>query len=342
MQKFFGSFFQKRTSCLAALDRPLGTAQPRIVNKVVIVYRAGFALLAAYLISFGAHATCATSPAASLPLSIVDEKLLIPASLNGSAEQLALDTGAGITVISTDAAGRLDIPHDFDHAAQLGGVGGASSVLYIGQVDALDLAGLHFAHQSFPIVDMPLRTAQGALVAGFLGADVLHQFDVDLNIPGGRLDLWRNTGCTDAQPPWQDPASPIQFDLDAGNHILVPFKVDGVNLTAVLDTGAPWLSITTRAAYRAGVTDDDMENDPTIHGTGVNNRAWSGHIHKFNDIQFAGAAFPGLPAEIVPSTGVAAYDGLGGADALIGLRLLRNARIWISYRNKTIYLAPVH
>jgi predicted aspartyl protease len=171
---------------------------------------------------------------------------------------------------------------------------------------------------------------------------VLHQFDVDLNIPGGRLDLWRTAGCTENAPPWQDPAPPIQFDLDAGNHILVPFKVDGVSLTAVLDTGAPWLSITTRAAYRSGVTDDDMESDMQIHGTGVNNRSWNGHIHKFNDIQFAGASFPGLPAEIVPSTGVAAYDGLGGADALIGLRLLRNARIWISYRNKTIFLAPVH
>jgi predicted aspartyl protease len=306
------------------------------------VHRICFAIIAAQLISSAALATCATSPAASLPLSIVDEKLLIPASLNGSAEQLALDTGAGVTVISTDAAGRLDIPHDFDHAAQLGGVGGASSVLYIGQVDTLDLAGLHFAHQSFPIVDMPLRTAQGTLVAGFLGADVLHQFDVDLNIPGGRLDLWRNTGCDEAAPPWQDPAPPIQFELDAGNHILVPFKVDGVNLTAVLDTGAPWLSMTTRAAYRSGVTDDQMEADPQIHGTGVNNRSWSGHVHRFGDIQFAGASFPGLPAEVVPSTGVTAYDGLGGADALIGLRLLRNVRIWISYRNHTIYLAPSH
>ena len=305
-----------------------------------LVLRIILGLLAALLPSTRASAACGSSPVASLPISIVQDKLLIPASLNGSPEQLALDTGAGITVISTDAAGRLDIPHDYDHAAEVGGVGGANSVLFIGQVNALDLAGVHLSHQLFPIIDLPLRTAEGTLVAGFLGADVLHQFDVDLNIPAGRLDLWKNTGCATSAPPWQENTSPIQFELDPGNHILVPFKVDGVTLTAVLDTGAPWLSLTTRAAYRAGLTDDELESDISIHGTGVNNRNWSGHLHRFNDIQFAGASFPGLPAEIVPSTGISAYDGLGGADALIGLRLLRNARLWISYRSRTLYLLP--
>jgi predicted aspartyl protease len=305
-----------------------------------LVLRFNLGILAALLISNPAFAACGSAPVASLPITIVQDKLLIPASLNGSPEQLALDTGAGITVISTDAAGRLDIPHDYDRAAELGGVGGANSVLFIGQVNALDLAGVHLAHQLFPIIDLPLRTAEGTLVAGFLGADVLHQFDVDLNIPAGRLDLWKNTGCSTTTPPWQDDTPPIQFDLDAGNHILVPFKVDGVSLTAVLDTGAPWLSLTTRAAYRAGLTDDELDTDPAIHGTGVNNRNWTGHLHRFNDIQFAGASFAGLPAEIVPSTGISAYDGLGGADALIGLRLLRNARLWISYRSHTLYLLP--
>jgi predicted aspartyl protease len=304
------------------------------------VLRLNPGLFAALLLSNPAYAACGSSPVASLPITIVQDKLLIPASLNGSPEQLALDTGAGITVISTDAAGRLDIPHDYDRAAELGGVGGANSVLFIGQVNALDLAGIHLAHQSFPIVDLPIHTAEGTLVAGFLGGDVLHQFDVDLNIPAGRLDLWKNTGCDSTTPPWQDDTPPIQFDLDAGNHILVPFKVDGVSLTAVLDTGAPWLSLTTRAAYRAGLTDDELDSDPAIHGTGVNNQNWTGHLHRFKDIQFAGASFTGLPAEIIPSTGIAVYDGLGGADALIGLRLLRNARLWISYRSHTLYLLP--
>jgi len=298
-------------------------------------------IAAAVLYGGAANAACGTAPVASVPISIVDDKLLVPVSLNGSPEQLALDTGAGNTFVSTDAAGRLDIPHDYDHAAEVGGVGGQDSVVYIAEVSSLDVGALHLSHQLYPIADLSLKAADGSRVAGLLGADVLHQFDVDLNIPAGRLDLWKSTGCQDSTPPWQDETTPIQIDLDAGNHILVPFKVQGVALTGVLDTGAPWLSITTRAAFRAGLTDDAMDNDPEIHGTGVNERAWTGHVHRFDDIKFAGASFGGLAAEIVPSTGVAAYDGLGGADALIGLRLLRNARLWISYRSHTLYLLPV-
>jgi predicted aspartyl protease len=304
------------------------------------VYRLACCIAAALLVAPAARAACGASPAASLPVTEVGRKLLIPAMLDGSPEQLAVDTGAGTTAISTDAAGRLDIPHDYDRAAELNGVGGADSVLYIGQVASLDIGGLHFAHGNYPIIDLPLRTAAGTLVAGFLGADVLHQFDVDLNIPAGRLDLWRSTGCPDAPPAWTADTQPIAFDLDAGNHILVPFKVDGVTLTAVLDTGAADLSLTTRAAYRAGLTDDALDSDPEIHGTGVNNRGWTGHVHRFHDIQFAGASFAGLRAAIVPSQTMAAYDSLGGADALVGLRLLRHTRLWISYRNRTLYVLP--
>jgi predicted aspartyl protease len=285
------------------------------------------------------HAACGPGTLASLPLTMIEHKLLVPVSLNGSPEQLALDTGAGITVISTEAAGRLNIPHDFDRAAEVSGVGGANSVLYIGQLDTLDLAGIRLKHQNYPIVDLPMHAADGTPVSGFLGADVLHNFDVDIDIPRGRLDLWR-TSCPDSMPPWQEDTPAIPFDLDSGNHILVPFKVDGVTLTGVLDTGAYGFSMTTRAAYRAGITDDALDNDIQIHGTGVNNRAWTGHLHHFQKVVFGGATYTRLMADIIPSTGAATYDGLLGADALLGVPLLQNARLWISYRSHTLYLLP--
>jgi predicted aspartyl protease len=298
--------------------------------------RTALALFAA-LLCHQAQAACTGSPAATLPLTLANDKLLVPVGLNGSPEWLALDTGAGITVISTEAAGRLNIPHDFDHAAEIGGVGGANSVIFIGLLDTMDLAGIRLSHQAFPIVDLPMR-AGGQPVSGFLGADVLHNFNVDLDLPRGEMKLWPTRACNDDTPPWQDDTQPIAFDLDSGNHILVPFKVDGVNLTGVLDTGAYGFSLTTRAAYRAGVTDDLLENDVRIRGTGVNNRTWEGHRHHFEHVVFGGAAFPNVQADIIPSTGVAAYDSLLGADALLGVPFLEHARLWISYRARMLYV----
>ncbi len=294
-------------------------------------------LIALLAVPHLALAACGTAPAASIPLTYYKNILTLPVVLNGSPEQFMLDTGAGITVVSNEAAGRLDIPHDFDHAAQVGGVGGANSVLFIGQIDTLQLDHIRFAHRSFPIIDLPERAASGVSLAGMLGADVLHQFDVDLDIPGGHVDLWK-TSCPDSDPPWQHDAEPIQIDLDAENHILVPFKVDGVAMTGVLDTGASSFPMTTRAALRAGVTQDDLDNDVPVHGTGVNNRSWTGHFHRFAKVVFGGAVFTHMPTAIIPSTGINDYDGLIGADALLGLPMLARTRIWISYRARELFI----
>ncbi len=294
----------------------------------------------ALFIAGPAKAGCSTHRVADLPLTIFDEKLLVNVGLNGSPEIMALDTGAGITVVSAEAAGRLDIPHDFDHHADIGGVGGANSALFIGLVDTLDLDGLRLSHQALPIVDLPMRDGAGRPVAGFIGADILSRFDVDLNVAGGRLGLWKSAGCDTAPPPWDPNADPSPIELDEGHHILVPLRVDGVNLTGVLDTGAGGLDLTLRAGMRAGATDDALENDPVIHGTGVNNRAWSGHMHRFHTINFGGRSLNDVWTALVPSSDVSSYNALIGSDGLIGMRVLRDMHIWISYRTKSLYVAP--
>jgi predicted aspartyl protease len=296
--------------------------------------------LALAILAVPASAACVTRRVADLPLTLWQDKLLVNVTLDGSPETMALDTGAGITVISTEAAGRLDIPHDFDHAANVGGVGGAQSTLFIAHVDRLDLGSMRFGHQALPIVDLPMRDSQRRPVAGLLGADILSRFDVDLDIPGGRLGLWQETGCDTAPPPWDETAQPAPIELDAGHHIQLPLRVDGVALNAVLDTGAGGMVLTLRAGMRAGATEDALAADPVIHGTGVNNQPWSGHMHRFHSITFADRRLSDVWTALVPGRDVARYDALIGADGLVGMRVLRDMRLWISYRTKRLYVAP--
>jgi predicted aspartyl protease len=297
-------------------------------------------LFAACLAPSFAFAACAVHPLADLPLTVAHQKLLLPVAIDGSPEQIALDTGAGITVISTEAANRLDILHDFDHHAELGGVGGADSMLYIGRVNRFDLGPLHLEHQRFPIVDLALRSDAGSAVAGFLGADILRNFDVEIDIGEGRLAIWPPATCGNTPPSWAQGIDPVTIDIDQGGHILLPIRIEGVALTGVLDTGADGLAVTSRATLRSGVSEDDLAADPELRGTGVNNRAWHGHLHRFHTIQFAGATFNQVVAGIIPSSTADSYDSLLGADALLGVRLLRHTRLWISYRTRTLYVLP--
>jgi predicted aspartyl protease len=304
---------------------------------VLLPRLAALALWAVPSLAFGG----CPAPVAELPLSEQHGKLLLPVAIQGSPELVALDTGAGITVVSTEAAGRLNILHDFDNSIGVGGVGGANSILYIGKLDHFDLGPLHLAPQRFPIVDMPMRTNAGVPVSGLLGADILHAFDAEIDIAGGRLTLWRAGACGGAGPDWADTVNPVSIDLDDNNHVLLPVRVGEANLQGILDTGASDFVLTERAALRAGLTEDGLQDDPVINGTGVNNRAYHGHYHRFDKVQFAGVAFPNVPTAIVPSASISSYNALIGADALVGVSLLRHTRLFISYRNRALYLRPL-
>jgi predicted aspartyl protease len=297
--------------------------------------------VALLLLAAHAQAACVTQRVATVPLTMWQDKLLLSVGLDGSPETMALDTGAGISVVSAEAAGRLNIPHDFDHAADVRGAGGADSALFIGQIDTLDVGGARFNKMVAPIVSMAETDGSNHPLAGLLGADILSRFAVDLDIPGGQLALWKETGCDTEPPPWDPDAQPISIELDDGHHIQLPLKVDGVTLSAMLDTGAGGFVLTTRAGMRAGVTDDALDSDPRIHGAGVNDRGWSGHLHRFGSVSFGDAHFSNVLAALMPSQRVSEYDALIGSDGLIGMPLLRGMRLWISYKTKSLYVRQV-
>ena len=294
-------------------------------------------LAAAILLAAPVQVRAACPAAASVPLILSQNELFLPVMLNGSPAQMVLDTGAGITVISNAAAGERDIPHDFDHHADLGGVGGSDSILFIGQVDSLGLGELTLKHQSYPIVDMPQRAPDGTPAAGLLGADVLKHYDIEIDIPAGRLTLYQ-TSCGDSAPPWQDPPEPIDITLDGGYHVLTPFKLQGIEMTGVLDTGAGGFAVTARAALRTGLSQDDLAADPQLRGTGVNAQAWSGALHRFQSVQLGAARYTNITTEVIRSHDISAYDALIGQDSLLGIGLLRDSRVWISYRARQLYI----
>jgi predicted aspartyl protease len=297
--------------------------------------------LAALLASTAAHAGCTAIKSASLPIQLWGQKLLVPASINGTSQFLAVDTGASTTLIASAVASSLNILRDFDRVAVARGVGGVNSAVDIGKVDNLTLGQLSFTNKTMLIVDLPMRGPNNQPVAGFLGADILAHYDVDLDLPGRRMTLWHVQDCPNFQPPWADAGDKLPIGLDEQGHILVPLKVDGAALTGLLDTGAPMLVLTPRAAARAGVTDDGAGGDIALNGTGVNNREWDGRLHRFPSVEFAGDETRFMPAEIINGTSLHQYETLlSGSDGLVGLTVLHKHRLWISYQTKTIFVQP--
>ena len=213
------------------------------------------------LFAFQAHAACRIDLVASLPLTLWQQKLFVPVTIGGTNALFLIDTGAGVTTLSKGLADRLMLPRDYDRTADMFGVGGAESHLTIAHAGVLMIGGVHVAGQAFPVAVFDQAMADGSAVGGLIGADILSRFDLDLDIRNRRLDLWHVTDCSEVTPRWSGDWASAAMQVAPSHHISVPVEVDGAKLDLLVDTGAPSLVLSSRAAARAGATPEVLEQN---------------------------------------------------------------------------------
>ena len=288
--------------------------------------------IAALMAANHARAECTVNRSATLPLLLWQQKLYVSAQVNGIPAYFFIDTGAGATTLSQDLANGQNLARDFDHSADTFGVGGIESHLTIVQAHDMAIGPIHLANRSFPIAAFAQRMQDGTPVGGLIGADILSHFDLDLDLPGRRLGLWRVTGCDEVKPDWPGDPQAAPLNIASSRHIAVPVRIDGASLDLLVDTGSPSLVLSSRSAARAGATPDVLEQNQPLSGRGVNDRAFAGWMHIFQRLEVAGQVFGDIPTIVVAPTRVQMGDGL------LGLEFLKRSRVWISYSTAKFFV----
>ena len=92
---------------------------------------------------------------------------------------------------------------------------------------------------------------------GILGLEILRPYYLDIDAPKRVPTLYRIRRCEPASPPWDEPASPIAGFSTRTGWLKLPFKLNGVEGTGFLDTGASNTMITPQMAQRHGLTGQD-------------------------------------------------------------------------------------
>lgn len=217
-----------------------------------------FGLLGALIVAEQARATATEQPVAiATPLAAVRPLEILPSghpvvqvSVDGSApKRFVIDTAASSTTIMpklrTEMPGLItklsDIP--------LNGAAGRSDVetTVVGQVQ---VAGHVF--RSPELMLLPPGPTDHLGVDGILGADIIADFAVELDMPGGR---WRMTpklevGMLDGL------TSSVPFTLDDMRAPRLTVRLNGVEVPAILDTGARGTIINWAAAKAIGLSPD--------------------------------------------------------------------------------------
>ena len=266
-------------------------------------------------------ASCSTVSSKPIALENVNGFALVNALADGAALRLILDTGAERTVLTSSAAERIGgkAPR-IQFQRQLKGVAAAVQTQDI-EFEKLTIGG----------VDIPWRRAMVAKTTlppifmgadGFLGTDMLGNFDIDLDLPHQRMWLYERGTCT---PDWADAHSKIEIGRSAINgHMFFPVRLDNRKITATIDTGASRTTLSTTTAHAMGLTDAVLGRDRPGVTRGFGGGQLTSRIHRFANLT-VGSVRLSDPEIVVTDL------RLRGIDLILGLDFLRSRRLWLSY-----------
>jgi predicted aspartyl protease len=164
------------------------------------------------------------------------------ADINGASQDMVLDTGANLSVMSLSTARRLGL-HLQEGGAKVGSVGGAAVATRLGTADTLRFAGLTLHNVAFLVLDddqLEMPVPGGYRIDAILGFPVLRQLQRFRITAAGQLEPG-GAGATAAGP---------ENLRMVGNDLFVRVDVAGHPVAMHLDSGAAHSSLSADFAQR--------------------------------------------------------------------------------------------
>lgn len=270
------------------------------------------------LLTAPAFLACAPAPAADMPLRLIDNFPIVPGSLAGRPVSWLVDTGAQGMLIVPALAEALALPSS--GMTRVDGTGG-STIARVVRLPGLRLGGVAMPDQVAPVIALPGTLAADPPLAGLLGASLLSLFDLEFDLPAGRMALWPQ-GCPAPR------GLSLAIELSPAREVLVPVRVNGQPLLALLDTGSRATILSAAAARRLRLDAPVSANT----AAGVDGaRLPIGHTRM--QLAFGDEPPADTPVSIAPLQ-------LDRGDLLLGLDQLGRRRFWIRYAAGVVVFAP--
>lgn len=154
---------------------------------------------------------------------------LVPLKINGADQKFIFDTGGATTMITREAAEKLQLRIQPTHLQMTNVAGGTVSDQAF--IDDFEVGRLHGKKMIFPVA--PFKNMDGILSLNFL-----LPYDIDVDFGTDKLNFFSQDHCPGGVQYWKaDAVAVVPFTVDDA-HIYVSVTVDGQIVSAILDTGA--------------------------------------------------------------------------------------------------------
>ncbi len=273
---------------------------------------------------------CTLRKRASLPLTVAGLPI-VTAEINGRPARLILDTGAEYLILSSAAARRLGVSGSYDFMRSMSGIGRSMRTGDV-RLDSMRLGGVDLPYPRALVGDVALHLGTSE-PDGLLGATVLGDFDLDIDLPHQQLTLYDRLDCATLQPPWSGRFVTLETTRSLSQHPFVPITINGVRLSASLDSGAQRTVVTAQAAARAGLGAETRVPGVTINARGAGGEVMAATLNQPREVRLGGVSWRG-PVMVVPAKLPRDIDALLGLDFLLG------NRVWLSYGSRRMFVQP--
>ncbi|MEA1085917.1 aspartyl protease family protein [Sphingomonas sp. CD22] len=270
-----------------------------------------------------AWAKCEVAQLAELKVTMVGEKPMVDAQVNGQPVRFIADSGAFFSSISPGNARQLGLSLSMlPPGYQIHGIGGSAQA-ELARVKTLTLAGI-------PLHDIPFIVG-GSEVGpgtGLLGQNVLGIGDVEYDLGHGAIRLLRPKSCTHVDFAYWAGGRPVSelaiLPRDVHQpHTIATVLLNGAKIRAVFDTGAGSTILSLAAAARAGITPTSPGVVAAGYSRGIGRHVVRTWLAPFDAFTIGG--------EQIHHTKLRIGDiGVPDVDMLIGVDFFLSHRIYIA------------
>ncbi len=168
---------------------------------------------------------------------------------------------------------------------------------------------------------------------GTISPDILSDFDLDFDFANAQFSVFSQEHCEGKVVYWtRDPYARVRVEVDKLHHIRVPFRLDGKEFTADLDTGAP------DSVGSLDDIEDDFDlnqNSPDLKLLVSTDKRSHAYRYPFKVLSFGDVAVYNPSIRLIPDAESKTHH-----EFLIGMNILRHLHLYIAYKEEALYLTP--
>jgi hypothetical protein len=309
----------------------------------------------------GAHAApssglkdCSLKQLVSIPLSLQDEGVYVPVTLNARQAWLALMTDVSSSSIRQGAVPDLQLPIEKSRSKEgyymeMGG----KLVTQVATIERPLIGDLPLPLKVWPIVPetAEAKSLNGLPIAGMLAMDILWHFDFELDLLQRKLILFSKDHCPGQGAYWAKSYGKIPMEVAEFGNMYIAVNVDGKKIEASFATSQSISVMSATVARRVfGITETVADTEPDSNGQVLLTKFFRPTSVSLGDLTIPevslGLMPPPLATEITHCTlssrgrpsGAIGFNGCYGLYPLeIGVREMAKLRLYFAMGERVIY-----